>query len=415
MAAEKARSNSRVVPAKPTARSRGRVREEGAEFPVPALASELPLDYPAVLEDLKRRIVTAQARAAAAVTRELIGLYWHLGKTIVRRQQRSGWGSAVVERLAYDLRGAFPDLDGFSPRNIWRMRQFFLAWSQAPKELTRPVSESGSLAPAPKLPRAVSQLPWGHNIVLIQQVERYADRLWYAEQAREQGWSRQTLQTQIRKHLHARRGKAATNFTRTLSSSQSSLAQEALKDPYVFDFLTVGRKAHERAVERDLLAHVKEFLLELGAGFAFMGSQVKLVVGGNDYFLDLLFYHVRLRAHVVVELKATAFKPEYAGKMNFYLSAVDDLLKQPEDRPSIGLLLCKSRDRMQVEYALRGVAKPIGVAEWETKLVDKLPKALRGSLPTVEEIETEMQRTDVSTRHSEGKKTARRGKKGGEE
>lgn len=234
-------------------------------------------------------------------------------------------------------------------------------WGLARGPLTRRVSESSARrTPALKLPQVVSELPWGHNIVLIQQVERYADRLWYAEQARAQGWSRSTLQAQVRKKLRARQSKATTNFERTLHSSQSSLATQALKDPHIFDFLTVGRETHERIVERDLLAHVKDFLLELGAGFAFMGNQVKLVVGGNDYFLDLLFYHVRLRAYVVVELKATKFKPEYAGKMNFYLSAVDDLLKQPDDRPSIGLLLCKSRDRMQVEYALRDIAKPIG-------------------------------------------------------
>jgi predicted nuclease of restriction endonuclease-like (RecB) superfamily len=412
MAAKRVETKSQAAPAKLPVRSRGRVRAEGAEFPVPPLTSELPGDYPAVLTELKRRIVAAQTRAAAAVTRELMGLYWYVGKTIVERQQRSGWGSAVVERLAHDLREAFPGIEGFSPRNIWRMRQFFLAWAQVPKKLTRPVSESAPRAPASKLPQAVSELPWGHNIVLIQQVERYADRLWYAEQARGQGWSRPTLQAQIRKKLRARQSKATTNFARTLSPSQSSLAHETLKDPYVFDFLTVGREAHERVVERDLLAHVKDFLLELGAGFAFMGNQVKLVVGGNDYFIDLLFYHVRLRAHVVVELKATSFKPEYTGKMNFYLSAVDDLLKQPDDRPSIGLLLCKSRDRMQVEYALRDVAKPIGVAQWQTELVDKLPKALRGSLPTVEEIEAELGGTGAP-RTKRSSRTGRKPSRGG--
>lgn len=369
-------------------RSRGRVRMEGASFPVPPTLSEMPADYAVVLARLKQRIAAAQTHAVLAVNRELIVLYWHVGATIVQRQTKAGWGNAVVERLAYDLRRAFPDLEGFSPRNIWRMRAFFLAWSGSSK----------------KLPQAVSEIPWGHNIVLLQQLERREDRLWYAEQARAQGWSRAVLQAQITKQIHTRQGKAVTNFTRALPPPQSELARQALKDPYTFDFLTVGREAHERVTERDLLAHIREFLLELGAGFAFIGNQVKFTVGDGDYFLDLLFYHVRLRCYVVVELKATAFKPEHAGKMNFYLSAVDDLLKHQDDQPSIGLLLCRSRNRLQVEYALRDLKKPIGVAQWETRLVEKLPKALKGSLPTVEEIEAELsggsQRTPRSRRRT---------------
>jgi predicted nuclease of restriction endonuclease-like (RecB) superfamily len=313
-----------------------------------------------------------------------------VGSTIVQRQAKAGWGDAIVERLAHDLRHAFPGLEGFSPRNIWRMRAFFLAWSSAPKKLTQPVSETAPHRPPKKLPQAVSEIPWGHNIVLLQQLEHAQDRLWYAEQTRALGWSRPVLQAQIAKKAHARQGKATTNFARSLPPSQSELAQQTLKDPYTFDFLTVGREAHERVTERDLLVHVREFLLELGAGFAFIGNQVKLTVDDTDYFIDLLFYHVRLRCFVVVELKATAFRPEHAGKMNFYLSAVDDLLKHRSDQPSIGLLLCRSRNRVQVEYALRDIRKPIGVAEWETKILEKLPANLKGSLPTVEEIEAEL-------------------------
>jgi predicted nuclease of restriction endonuclease-like (RecB) superfamily len=350
----------------------------------------MPDDYLAVLADLKQRIAAAQTRAALAVTRELIALYWHVGKTIVQRQARAGWGEAVVERLAHDLRQAFPDLKGFSPRNIWRMRAFFLAWSETPKKLTRAVSETRAPTPAKKLPRAVAEIPWGHNIILLQQLETAEERLWYAEQARAHAWSRPVLQAQITKKAHARQGKATTNFARSLPSPQAELAQQALKDPYTFDFLTVGTEAHERVTERELLTHVREFLLELGAGFAFIGNQVKLTVGDTDYFIDLLFYHVRLRCYVVVELKAAAFKPEHAGKMNFYLSAVDDLLKHQDDQPSIGLLLCRSRNRLRVEYALRDIQKPIGVAEWETRIVERLPESLRGSLPTVEELEAEL-------------------------
>jgi predicted nuclease of restriction endonuclease-like (RecB) superfamily len=350
----------------------------------------MPPGYAGVLADLKRRIQAAQSRAALAVSRELIGVYWYVGRTIVERQAEAGWGDAVVERIAHDLRHAFPDLKGFSPRNIWRMRAFYLAWSGASKKLPQAVAESDAADTAKKLPQAVAELPWGHNVLLLEKLARVEDRLWYAERTREHGWSRATLQSQIAKKAHARHGRATTNFARTLAAPQSELAQQTLKDPYTFDFLTVGRAAHERVTERDLVTHVREFLLELGVGFAFIGNQVKLTVGHGDYFIDLLFYHVRLRCYVVVELKAAGFKPEHAGKMNFYLSAVDDLLKHADDQPTIGLLLCRSRDRLQVEYALRDIAKPIGVAQWETKLVERLPPNLKGSLPTVEEIEAEL-------------------------
>jgi len=311
------------------ARSRGRVREEGAEFPVPPLTSELPADYPAALSDLKQLIAKAQARAALAVTGELIGLYWRVGKTIVRRQAHAGWGTAVVERLAFDLREAFPGLEGFSPRNIWRMRQFYLTWSM--QETDTAVSESRARGSTQRPPRVVAELPWGHNIVLLQQVDDHAARRWYAEAARMNGWSRSVLQEQITKRVHARQGKAATNFARALGMPHAAQAQQALKDPYNFDFLTVGRDASERVVER-----------------------------------------------------------EHAGQMNFYLAAVDDLLKHPDDQPTIGLLLCKSRDRLRVEYALRSIAAPIGVAQYQTKLLESLPKSFEGSLPTVEEIEAEL-------------------------
>jgi predicted nuclease of restriction endonuclease-like (RecB) superfamily len=252
------------------------------------------------------------------------------------------------------------------------------------------VSEIGTRVTPKKLPQAVSEIPWGHNITLLQQLTTPDQRLWYAEQVRLHGWSRQSLQAQIAKKVHSRQGKATTNFARVLPAPQSKLAQQALKDPYTFDFLTSGTQARERVTERELLTHVREFLLELGAGFAFIGNQVKLTMGDTDFFIDLLFYHVRLHCYVVVELKAGAFRPEHAGKVNFYLSAVDDLLKQQNDQPSIGLLLCRSRNRVQVEYALRDIRKPIGVAEWETRIVEHLPKRLEGSLPSIEEIEAEL-------------------------
>lgn len=360
-------------------------------------ARDAPADYPAVLARLKRRITAAQNRAVRSMSRELVNLYWHIGKTIAGRQAKAGWGSAVVERLAHDLRVAFQDLEGFSPRNVWRMRAFYLAWAAEPKKLTQAVSGSGGGLPREKLPQAVSEIPWGHNIVLLQQLKRPTERLWYAERACEEGWSRAFLQAQIAREAYRRQGKATTNFATVLTQPHAEKAHQALKDPYTFDFLTAGRRANERVTERELLAHVREFLLELGAGFAFIGNQVKLTVGDEDYFLDLLFYHVRLRCYVVVELKATVFKPEHVGKMNFYLSAVDDLLRHPEDQPSIGLLLCRSRNRLRVEYALRDIRKPIGVAQWETRLVEALPESFQGSLPTVEELEAELSRGDVNS------------------
>ena len=237
-------------------RTRGRVREE-AEFPVPPTVASMPPGYAAVLADLKQRIQAAQSRAALAVNREMIALYWHVGRTVVERQTKSGWGESVVERLAHDLRQAFPDLAGFSPRNIWRMRAFYVAWSALQK----------------KLPQPVAELPWGHNILLLEKLARVEDRLWYAERTHEHGWSRAALHAQIVKKVHQRQGKATTNFARTLATPQSELAQETLKDPYTFDFLTVGRETHERVTERDLVTHVREFLLELGVGFAFIGLQ----------------------------------------------------------------------------------------------------------------------------------------------
>jgi predicted nuclease of restriction endonuclease-like (RecB) superfamily len=384
-------ADKQASPGKARRTTAPRTRDPGASIPVPASVSALPSDYTAVLGELKRRISETQLRAARAVNRELTGLYWHIGETIVRRQDAAGWGEGVVDRLAHDLTKAFPDVKGFSPRNMWRMRAFFLAWTGRLETLTQAVSETASGLEVSEPPAAVMDLPWGHNIILLQQVETPEERLWYAQQACEQGWSRAVLAAQIEKRLFGRQGKAVTNFEHSLPSPQSGLAQQTLKDPYTFDFLTVGTEAHERAMENDLLVHIREFLLELGAGFAFVGNQVKLVVDGTDYYLDLLFYHVRLRCYVVVELKATEFLPEHAGKMNFYLSAVDDLLKHPDDQPSIGLLLCRSKRKFRVEYALRDIKKPIGVAEWETKLIGQLPESLKGSLPSVEEIEAELE------------------------
>jgi predicted nuclease of restriction endonuclease-like (RecB) superfamily len=325
------------------------------------------------LADLKERVRTAQTRAVLSVNRELILLYWHIGAQILRCQREEGWGAKVVDRLAKDLRAEFPEIEGFSPRNLKYMRALALAYPQG--EFVQQV---------------VAQIPWGHNLLLLNKLKQQELREWYARRTVEHGWSRAVLSTQIQTKAHARAGKALTNFKQALAPPQSDLAQQALKDPYVFDFLTLSVDARERELEQGLVDHVQKFLLELGVGFAFVGRQVHLEVGKDDYYLDLLFYHLNLRCYVVIDLKMEPFKPEFAGKMNFYLSAVDDRMRGPQDQPTIGLLLCRDKNRITVEYALRNMAKPIGVAQWQTRLVESLPKKLKGALPSVKDLEKEL-------------------------
>ena len=361
-------------------------------------SATLPAGYPHLLADLKARVRAAQLRAAVSVNRELILLYWDIGRIIAQAQKSKGYGKQVVERLAEDLREAFPQMDGFSPRNVWRMRAFYLAWTENSQKHQQP---GGNLNPkilpqlvaeldGHNLPQPVAEIPWGHNVLLLEKIADPILRLWYARKTIEHGWSRAVLTHHIETQLHRREGKAITNFQRTLPPPQSDLAEQTLKDPYNFEFLTIRSDAHERDLEQGLLDHIRKFLLELGVGFAFVGRQYHLEIGGQDYYLDLLFYHLRLRCYVVIDLKMKAFEPEFAGKMNFYLSAVDDQLRHADDKPSIGLLLCKERDHLTVEYALRDLKKPIGVAQWQTKLVESLPRNLKGSLPTVAEIEAEL-------------------------
>ena len=383
-------------------------------------AGDAPVSYGELLEDLKKRIREAQVKAALSVNRELIALYWHIGRSIVERQRAEGWGKAVVERLAGDLQKSFPGLAGFSARNIWHMRSFYLAYEPEGRKLKQSVSESVRAKPAqsaresePKtLPQAVSEIPWGHNIALLQKLKDPAQRLWYARQTVEHGWSRTMLTHWIESGLHERQGTAVTNFKTALPSPQSDLAAEVIRDPYNFDFLTLGTDAAERDLERGLLDHIRKFLLELGAGFAFVGQQVHLELDGEDFYLDLLFYHLRLRCYVVIDLKARSFKPEHAGKMNFYLSAVDDLLRQPDDKPAIGIILCKTRSRVIAEYALRDLAKPVGVARYKTKLVDILPDELKGELPSVAQIQAELGGPQKTPAKKSTKKKSGRVRKG---
>ena len=334
--------------------------------PVPA-----PGDgYASLLAELKERIRSARLKAAVAVNQELVLLYWSIGRDILDRQAAEGWGARVIDRLAADLRRDFPDMTGLSPRNLKYMRAFAEAFPD--REMVQQV---------------VARLPWGHSIKLVEGTKDPEERLWYARQAIEHGWSRNVLVHQIESGLFRRKGKALTNFARTLPAPQSDLAQELLKDPYSFDFLALGPDMSERELERGLLDHLRALILELGKGFAFVGSQHHLEVGGQDYYLDLLFYHLRLRCFVVIELKIEEFKPEFAGKMNFYLSAVDDQLRHDTDSPSIGIILCKGKNEVIVEYALRDSTKPMGVAEY--RMSSALPEPLQAELPTVAEFARE--------------------------
>lgn len=337
----------------------------------PTSLTPAPQGYADWLAELRGRIHTAQQRAALAVNRELVELYWQIGRDILARQAEQGWGAKVIERLAHDLRTAFPDMKGFSRANLMYMRAFAEAW------------------PDPAIvQQAVGQLPWGHNLVLLSKLKEPTERLAYAHAAIEHGWSRNVLNIHIETRLLERTGKAITNFKQRLPAPQSDLAIESLKDPYRFDFLGLGEEAQEREIEKALVQHVTDFLLELGAGFAFVGRQVLLDVGGDEFFIDLLFYHLKLRCYVVIELKAGKFKPEHLGQLSFYLTAVDEQVRHPDDGPTIGLLLCKAQNKVVAEYALRSNTQPLGVAEYQ--LVESLPAELQTSLPSIEQIEREL-------------------------
>lgn len=338
----------------------------------PASLTPMPPDYAAWLAELKARIHTAQQRAALAVNRELVLLYWQIGHDILQRQSEQGWGAKVIDRLSHDLRTDFPEMKGFSARNLKYMRSFAEAWPD-------PVF----------VQQAAAQLPWFHLCTLLDKLKTPEERNWYLAKAAEYNWSRNVLVMQIETGLLERQGNAVTNFGERLPAPQSDLARESLKDPYRFDFLGLTTEAHEREIEAALVYHVTDFLLELGAGFAFVGRQVHLEVGGEDFFIDLLFYHLKLRCYVVVELKAGDFKPEHLGQLGFYLTAVDRLVKSDPDNATIGLLLCKSKNKVVAEYALGDRNQPMGIAEY--KLLESLPEELQTSLPSIEEIERELQ------------------------
>lgn len=357
---------------------RGKARES-ASFPVSRL-EKIPSSYLQTFRELKERIARERIKAVMRANSAMIFLYYDIGTIILNRQTTEGWGARVIDRLSADLRKAFPDMKGFSSRNLEYMRAFATAWPD------RSIVQE-----------LLAQITWYHNIALLERLDDVKTRLWYAKKALEFGWSHSVLSLQIDTHAHRRHAQAANNFSKTLPPPHSDMATQAFKDPYIFDFLGTADPRREKEVEQALIDHIQRFLLEIGAGFAFVGRQVHLEIGDNDFYIDLLFYHLKLRCYVVIELKAVPFEASFLGKLNFYLSAVDDLLRHPGDKPTIGLLLCKSKNKVLVDYALRGFSRPIGISNWETKLVKTLPKELKGSLPSIEELETELLEKDKRT------------------
>ena len=331
--------------------------------------------YAVLLQNLKAEIGQARIRAHLSVNKEMISLYWSIGNQILERQKEEGWGSKVIETISKDLRSEFPEMKGLSARNLKYMRKF-----------------ADEYQDKSSVQETLAQITWYHNITLIEKVKNIEERKWYIYKTIEHGWSRNILLHQIELDLYSREGKSINNFDIHLPSPQSDLATSIIKDPYNLEFLDIHGKFHERELEEKLIDHIRKFLLELGQGFAFIGNQYHVELEGEDYYMDLVFYHLKLRCYVVIELKAGKFKPEYAGKLNFYLSAVDDILRHKDDKPSIGILLCKDKgEQIKAEYALRDMNKPIGLAEY--RLSQQLPDEIKTSLPSIEELEAELNKT----------------------
>lgn len=374
MATKKAATGSPTVSKTPNEDrlSRGRIRDDARFTAAPTIAG-LPESYATTLQEIKTHLRSARVRAVLAANPIVLEAYWHTGKIILQRQQQATWGTKVIDRLAADLREAFPDMGGLSVRNLLAMKIFFREFPDGP------------IAQQP-----VAQLPWGHVLQLMQRLKDPTARDFYIQQTLAHGWSRSILELQIQNQLHLRTGKAPSNFALTMPPAESDLATQIFKDPYLFDFLGTADPRREAEVEQALVDHIQKFLLELGAGFAFVGRQVHLEVGDSDFYLDLLFYHLKLRRYIVIELKARAFSPADVGQINLYRAAVDDLLRHTNDQPTIGLLLCKGKNQLVVEYALSGLEQSIAVADWKTQLTETLPAEFQGSLPTIAEIEAEL-------------------------
>ena len=361
---------------------------------------ELDNEYKFWITSLKEKIRSVQIKAAVAVNVEMIALYWDIGRTIVEKQEYSNWGTGLIKQMAKDLKKELPEVSGFSQANLYVMRQFFLFYRNT--EIVQQVA--GKLANAKELPgneilqqaaviltgnSLLTKIPWWHHQVILSKCKNEIEAIFYIQQTIENNWSRNVLQIQIESKLFKRQGKALNNFELTLPVPQSDLARETLKDPYKFDFLTLEKDVQELELEKHLTDNITKFLLELGKGFAFVGRQYPLQIGNKERKIDLLFYHTRMHCYVVIDLKMGEFEPEFAGKMNYYLSAVDDLLKTEADQPSLGIILCKSKDALEVEYALRDFKKPLGISEFT---FNELPENIRGNMPTVSELENELKK-----------------------
>jgi predicted nuclease of restriction endonuclease-like (RecB) superfamily len=352
------------------------------------MSFELDKDYGKVLQLLKEKIRQARLRAARNVNKQLLLLYHEIGSAILEQEKTGGWGAKVIDTLARDLKIEFPDMTGLSKRNLRYMKEFSAAYPilQPPAAKLQETENQVIVFVQP----VVAQIPWTHHTLILDKLKTERERLFYIQKTAENGWSKSVLVLQIESGLYQRQGKAINNFSNTLPVYESDLAGEMFKSPYIFEFLNLSEEAKEKELELGLIQHLKKFMLELGRGFAYVGNQYNLQVEGDDFFLDLLFYNTRLHCYVVFELKIGEFKPEYAGKLNFYLNTVDAQIKTPEDKPTIGILLCKTPNKTIVEYALRGIDKPMGVADFELKKY--LPAELENGLPTVSELEAELEK-----------------------
>ena len=349
-------------------------------------------EYKIWLESLKNKFRSSQIKASIKVNTTLLEFYWDLGEQIVEKQQEYKWGSGFLEKLSRDLSAEFPDVKGFSYTNVKNIRQWFVFWQQLVGELKTTKSQQlvgeSSVDKTKQIVSQIFMIPWGHNIAIIQKCKNIDEAIYYVQNTLKNGISRSVLVHQIESNLYERNGKALTNFENTLPPIQSDLAKEITKDPYNFDFITLTNDYQEKELEDALTQNITNFVLELGSGFAFVGRQYKLIVGGDEFKIDLLFYHIKLKCYVVVELKATSFKPEHAGKLSFYTSAIDGELKNSDDNPTIGILICKSKNNTVVEYALKDINKPLGISEYQ--LTEILPKEFKSSLPSIEEIEAKL-------------------------
>lgn len=348
-------------------------------------------EYKSWLIELKDKIRSAQLKASLGVNEQMILLYWDIGKSIVQKQAERQWGSKIIEQMAKDLKAEVSDTKGFSRTNLFSMRQFYLFYKdqaiihQLGGQLKNEIgNKSVDLISQDSI---LTKVPWRHHVVIMNKCKLPEHAIFYLQQTIQNNWSRNVLEIQLESKLIDRLGKAPNNFELTLPKHQSDLAKETLKDPYKFDFLTLERDIQELELEKQLTENITKFLLELGKGFAFVGRQYLLQIGGKERKIDLLFYHTRMHCYVVIDLKMGEFEPEFAGKMNYYLSAIDSLLKTEHDNPSIGIILCKSKEQIEVEFALRDISKPMGISEFTFK---ELPANIQKNMPTVEEIENEL-------------------------